>query len=154
MNHDVVSIKKYISESRNKGFYDTQIIASLKQVGWSDELIQKAFDLIDGTETPKIEKEVPDAFDKKFQNKFTFWVVVALLLSPIPFVGLAVASSTWDYIRKNKKSGGIIALLAIFINVAMILATIWILFQIFTLDPEQLTGLAKFLNDKFKFLEW
>ena len=75
-----------------------------------------------------------------------------MLLSPIPFIGLGVAMSTMESIKKNNKSGFILSLLALLINMGVILFILYAIFQIFTLNPVQLTGFSKYMNDVFSLV--
>ena len=86
------------------------------------------------------------------KKKFSLLAVLALLLSPIPFVGLGMAMFAIDNIRKNHKRGTILAVLALIINVIVILAIIWFMYQIFTLEPNNLAGFAKYINDMFNIV--
>ncbi|MBN2368763.1 hypothetical protein JXC34_07105 [Candidatus Woesearchaeota archaeon] len=83
---------------------------------------------------------------------FSFLSLVALLFSPIPFVGLGVSMAILDYMRKNNKSGKIFPLLGLVINVCIILFIVIILIQIFTLEPDKMAGFARFVNDKFSLV--
>jgi hypothetical protein len=85
-------------------------------------------------------------------KKFTLWAIVALLLSPFPFIGLGVSMTVWDYVRKNKMGGGFLVIIAMLINTAIILLLFWVIYQLFMLGPEKLAGIADFLNDKFNFI--
>ena len=86
------------------------------------------------------------------KKKFSFLALLSLLLSPIPFIGLGVAMAAIDNIRKNNKSGTILAIIALIINVIIILGIIYIIFQIFTLEPDKLPGFAKYVNDKLNLV--
>ncbi len=86
------------------------------------------------------------AAQEPVKKKFSFWALIALFLSPIPFVGLGAAMAAIDDIRKNHKSGTILAILSLIINGIIILGIIYILFLIFTLPPENLPG---FVNSDF-----
>lgn len=92
------------------------------------------------------------ASEEHVKKKFSFLALIALLLSPIPFIGLGVAMAAIDNIRKNNKSGTILAILALIINVLVILGIIYIIFQIFTLPPENLVGFSKYINDMFNII--
>ena len=92
------------------------------------------------------------AAQEPVKKKFSFLALIALLLSPIPFIGLRVAMAAIDNIRKNNKSGTILAILALIINVLVILGIIYIIFQIFTLPPENLVGFSKYVNDMFNII--
>ena len=96
-------------------------------------------------------KEHPQA-DIIAKKKFSFLALIALLLSPIPFIGLGVAMAAIDNIRKNNKSGTILAILALIINVIVILGIIYIIFQIFTLPSENLVGFSKYVSDMFNIV--
>ena len=100
-----------------------------------------------------IEKKEPAPEQKaKIPKPFTFLALIALLLSPIPFIGLGVGMSVFEYAKKNNKSGGILALLAVLINFIIILFLVFILYQILTLDPNQLTGFSRFVSEKFNLI--
>lgn len=98
------------------------------------------------------DKKEPAA-EEHVKKKFSFLALIALLLSPIPFIGLGVAMAAIDNIRKNNKSGTILAILALLINVIVILGIIYIIFQIFTLPPEDLVGFSKYINDMFNIID-
>ncbi len=102
-------------------------------------------------ETPneEIKKEEP----KKEKKSFSLLAIVALLVSPIPFIGLGVAMAAIESISKHKHSGMIFAILALFINMAVIGFIMFILYQIFTLNPDQLTGFSRYIVDTFGLVE-
>jgi len=89
---------------------------------------------------------------KKEKKPFSFLAIFALLLSPVPFVGLGVAMNALDNIRKNKMSGGFLAVLALLINIGTIMILIYLIYQIFTLPPESLQGFSKAVNDMFNLV--
>ena len=88
----------------------------------------------------------------KPKKHFSLWALVALLFSPIPFIGLGIAMHALESIKKNKNSGSIIAILALLINIGVIFVVLWAIYQIFTLDAGQLTGLSQYLNEKFNLV--
>jgi hypothetical protein len=207
-------IKEYIIDSRKKGFSDSAIIATLRQVKWPEDVIQQAFIDANSVIAPvnepaqipassfsetaipqqpaqaaqapqqipqeqqpiKTAEQAPPAQPKedelftqppaeilglpkeqpagevKPKKKFSLLTLVALLLSPVPFVGLGVAMSVIDYCRKNNRSGIILAVLALIINIAIILGILYVIFQIFSLEPDQLTGFSRYANDMFNFV--
>ena len=76
----------------------------------------------------------------------------AFLTSPIPFLGLGVAMSAFDDIKKNNKTGVFLAVIALLINLGIILFLIYMFYQIFTLPPDNLAGFAKVVNDMFNLV--
>lgn len=86
---------------------------------------------------------------KKAKKSFSILALVAFLLSPIPFIGLGVAMAALESISKHKQSGMILAVLALLINLGMIGLILYILYQIFTLSPDQLTGFSRYIVDNF-----
>ena len=57
--------------------------------------------------------------------------------------------TTLDTINKKKMSGRFIAIIAYVLAIASIGIVVYALYQIFTLDPEKMTGFALFVNEKF-----
>ncbi len=94
----------------------------------------------------------PKNDDEKKKKVFSFWAIIALLLSPIPIIGLGISMSVADYIRKNKMSGMFLVYIAILISIAVLLFILFIIYQIFTLDPGQLTGFSKYVVDTYNLL--
>jgi hypothetical protein len=89
---------------------------------------------------------------KPKKKSFSILAIVSLIFSPIPVFGLIVAMACYENMKKNNKSGAFLAFFAILINAASILFVLWLMFQIFTLDPARLTGFSKFVNDKFHII--
>ena len=83
------------------------------------------------------------------KKKFSIMAIIALILSPIPFVGLGFAMTTLDTIKRKNMSGKFLAIIAFIIAITTIGVIIYVLFQIFTLDIDKLTGFAKFVNEKY-----
>jgi len=89
---------------------------------------------------------------KKEKKPFSFLAIFALLLSPIPLLGLGITLNALDNIRKNKMSGAFLAVLGLLINIGITLLIIYFIYQIFTLPPEALQGFAKAMNDMFNLV--
>ncbi len=101
------------------------------------------------TKAPIEKGEKPEEKPKKEKKKFSFFSIIAFLLSPIPIIGLAIAMAALDSVRKNKMKGTLICLFALIINIAATGYLLWMIFRIFSLEPEKLSGAAKYLNDVF-----
>ncbi len=111
----------------------------------TDDLFTKPpVDVFPEEQKPKIEL--------KPRRRFSFLSLFALLFSPIPFVGLFIGIGVLGHIRKNKMIGGFFALLAILINLCVIGLIAYIIWQVFSLNPEELTGFSKYVNDMFKII--
>ena len=108
------------------------------------------------TKPPKeVSKEEPkkeEPSKPKEKKTFSGLVIVALLLSPIPFVGLGVSMATMESIKHHNKKGMFLAVLALLINVFVILGIIYLMFQIFSLEPDNLTGFSKYINDNLNLV--
>jgi len=126
-------------QSLNKSVQEEQQINKKELEQHPTQLAKEQYD-----DSVKVtQKEIPD------KKKFSFMSIVALILSPIPFVGLGVAMTTLDTINKKKMSGRFIAIIAYVLAIASIGIVVYALYQIFTLDPEKMTGFALFVNEKF-----
>jgi hypothetical protein len=104
------------------------------------------------TEVKKPEETTMDIKTEKPKKKFSIWGLVALLLSPIPFIGLGVAMTAWENMQKNNRSGGFFALLAMIVNTGVILFLLYIIYQLFMLGPDQMAGLADWVNKRFNLI--
>jgi len=101
--------------------------------------------------TKQNNKNLPEKDNLKTtqKKKFCFLTIVALIFSPIPFIGLGFAMTSFDMIKKKKLSGTIIAALALILNLCVIGFVIIIIIQMFTLDASQLEGVSKWLVEIF-----
>ncbi|MFH2020771.1 MAG: hypothetical protein ABIJ34_05115 [archaeon] len=111
----------------------------------NDDLMQKAPVEIAGNSPPPL---VPS----KKGRKFCLMALIALMLSPVPFIGLGFAMTSLDMINKKNMSGTFVAIIALFINILTILFVLFLIYQIFTLDPSQLTGFSRYVNDMFQLV--
>jgi hypothetical protein len=89
---------------------------------------------------------------KKEKKGFCILALVALIFSPVPFIGLGIAMAALESASKHKQSGGFLAVLALLINIGVICFIGYILYQIFTLPIENLTGFSKYVVDTFKLM--
>lgn len=166
-----VNIKDYIIKARQAGQTDSEIIISLEKTHWPDDIIQQALREADAVIPPVPEKEpeqdveqqpaaekqpknqekqiqqpakedIKEARPKKQKKGFCFLTLIALLFSWLPFVGLGLAMTSFDIIRKKNKSGTLLALAALVLNICSILFVIYILINLFTLPPDQLEGIS------------
>jgi hypothetical protein len=101
---------------------------------------------------PETKAEQKAKEQKEKSNGISFWAVLSFFFSPIPIIGLLITMTAFDDMTKNKKSGMILALLALIVNFIVVGLIVYIAYQIFTLNPDQMSGAAKYLNDKFKFV--
>ena len=90
--------------------------------------------------------------DKPKKTGFCFLTLIALLCSPIPFIGLGLAMTSFDIIKKKNKTGTLIAVLALIINIAAILFVFYIIVQLLTLNPTELEGISLYIVEKFNIL--
>ncbi|MEM3373937.1 MAG: hypothetical protein QXE31_01830 [Candidatus Woesearchaeota archaeon] len=104
------------------------------------------------TKPPILQDQKPNILEEKPKKVFTPWVIIALILSPIPLIGLGVSMSVLDYVNKNNYSGKIIAYLSLVISLFVLFYILYLIYQIFTLPPDQLTGFAKSIVEKFNLL--
>ncbi len=95
---------------------------------------------------------VDSALQKQPKRGFCFLTLIALLFSVIPFIGLGLAMTSFDIIKKKNKSGTIIAVLALLINIGAIFFVVYILIQMLTLSPTQLEGVSKFVVEALGIL--
>jgi len=167
-------IKDYIISQRKINITDEKIIENLRKARWPDDVIAIAVKEADAV-TPAVTEVVPqDVFTKppaeifppqtetpkavvKERRNFSFLSLIALLFSPIPFFGLGIAGVILEHINKKRLSGGFLAVLAILINVFVIMFLFYIIWQIFTLPPDKLSGFAKAACDILPFcanLKW
>jgi hypothetical protein len=89
---------------------------------------------------------------KKEKKGFSLLALVAFIFSPVPFIGLGIAMAALESAGKNKQSGGFLAIIALLINIGVICFIGYILYQIFTLPVENLTGFSKYVVDTFKLM--
>lgn len=89
---------------------------------------------------------------QKNKKKFCFLTIIALLFSPIPFIGLGLAMTSFDLIKKKNMSGAIIAVLALLINIAVILFVVYIIVQLLTLNSFQLEGISRVIVERLGIL--
>lgn len=108
-------------------------------------------DLFTQPEMIKTKAEIPKQ-EEKPKKTFSFFSLLSLLFSPIPFVGLGVGMAAFDSARKNNQTGGFFALITILINFAVILFIGYVFYQIFSLDSGQLTGFSKFISEQFNLV--
>lgn len=176
-----VNIKDYIIQSRQSKIPDSKIIESLKTANWPEDIIniavQEANSVIPAVpeSVEQVEQQQEQTNDKYIEKKqekeqkpepekiaeeqkkekkgFCFLTLLALLFSPIPFIGLGIAMTSLESIKKNKSSGTIIAVLALLINIAVIFFVVYLLIQMFTLPTSQLEGVSKWLVERFGILE-
>ncbi|MEM2139279.1 MAG: hypothetical protein QXM96_03955 [Candidatus Woesearchaeota archaeon] len=104
------------------------------------------------TKPPILEEKKVNIIEEKPKKVFSYWVIVALLLSPIPLIGLGISMSVLDYVNKNNYNGKILAYLSLIISLLVIFYIIYIMYQIFTLNPSELTGFSKTIVEKFNLL--
>jgi hypothetical protein len=113
----------------------------------------KKNDLFTKPEIYEKPQEVKNAEPKKEKKGFCVLALIALLFSPIPFVGLGIAMAALESAKKNKQTGGILAIIALLVNFGVICFIAYALYQIFTLTPDQLTGFSKYIVDTFKLAQ-
>lgn len=104
------------------------------------------------TQPPILQQTQQAQEQVKQKNPFSFWVIISLILSPIPIIGLGVSMSVLDYVNKNNFRGKIIVYLSFLISISVLLFILYLMLQIFTLSPEQLTGFSKTIVEKFNLL--
>jgi len=115
-----------------------------KEEPTSDLLTKPPKDVFPEKDKPKTEEHI--------KKKFSILSLIALLFSPIPFIGLGVAMAAIDHNRKKHKSGTIFAILALIINVIVILTIVYVMYQLFLLPSENLVGLSKLANEWFNIV--
>ena len=85
-------------------------------------------------------------------RKVSIVALSSILFVWIPFLGSAIAAAAWDNARKNKQIGGFMCLITIIINIILSVGLIYIVLQIFSLDPENLSGISKYLGETFNLV--
>jgi hypothetical protein len=90
--------------------------------------------------------------DKKEKKRFCYLTLLSLLFSPIPFIGLGIAMSSFERIKKNNMSGAFIAVIGLLINIGVILFILYFIVQLLTVSPSQLEGISKTIVEKLGIL--
>lgn len=85
-------------------------------------------------------------------KKFCYLTLLSLLFSPIPFVGLGIAMSSFERIKKNNMSGVFIAVIGLLINISVILFILYFIVQLLTMNPTQLEGVSKYIVERLGIL--
>jgi hypothetical protein len=110
---------------------------------------------LDASKKQEEQKKPVDAVSPvvKEKKQFSIFAFISFVLSPIPFLGLALCMTAYDYTVKRKMSGAFFAIFGLIINIAVLGFIIYVMFQIFSMDQNQLTGFSKFVNDNLHLVD-
>lgn len=80
---------------------------------------------------------------------FSIMSIIALLLSPIPFIGLGFAMNVLEKPHRYNTFSILLSIIALLLNVGAIIMVVIMIYQIFMLGPDELSGFSKIIVEKF-----